>query len=54
MKKKVKNVILAPFNILYSINPILEQKIMVRIKCGYNINLNNPVTYNEKLNLIES
>lgn len=53
MNKLLKNIILTPFNVLYGINPIFEQKLMFRLKCGYRINLHNPITYNEKLNWLK-
>lgn len=46
----VKNIILTPFNILYSINPSMELQLMFRLKQGYKLDLNNPKTYNEKIN----
>lgn len=48
-----KNIILTPFNILYRINPVLNLKILFRLKLGYKLNLNNPRTYNEKLQWIK-
>lgn len=48
-----KNVILAPFNLLYKISPKLDLKILFRLKLGYKLNLKNPRTYNEKLQWIK-
>lgn len=50
MNKKIKNFILAPFNLLYRINPELEIRILYRLKCKQKLDLNNPTTYNEKIN----
>ena len=49
----IKNILLAPFNLLYKISPELTLKILFRLKTGYKLNLNNPVTYNEKLQWIK-
>lgn len=49
MDNLVKNVILTPFNLLYKINPKLELEILFRLKTGYKLDLNNPKTYNEKI-----
>ena len=48
-----KNIIMLPFNILYKINPKLELKILFRLKQGYKLNLNDPKTYNEKIQWIK-
>ena len=48
-----KNVILTPFNILYKINPALTLKILFRMKLGYPLNLEDPKTYNEKIQWIK-
>jgi len=48
-----KNLILTPFNLLYKVNPKLDLKILFRLKLGYKLNLENPVTYNEKLQWIK-
>lgn len=53
MNTAVKNIILAPFNILYRISPELELKLMFRLKQGYRLNLENPTTFNEKLQWIK-
>lgn len=42
-----------PFNILYKINPELELKLLFRLKLGYPLDLDNPKTYNEKLQWIK-
>ena len=44
---------LAPFNLLYKINPALELKLMFRLKQGYSLNLKDPKTFNEKLQWIK-
>ena len=48
-----KNIILTPFNILYKISPKLTLKILFRLKLGYKLNLDDPKTYNEKLQWIK-
>ena len=53
MDNLVKNVLLTPFNLLYKINPALELKLMFRLKQGYNLDLKNPKTFNEKLQWIK-
>ncbi len=53
MKTDTKNVLLAPFNLLYKISPELELKLLFRIKQGYRLNLKNPKTYNEKIQWIK-
>ncbi|CAK7027186.1 MAG: hypothetical protein EUB_02387 [Eubacterium sp.] len=50
MNYKLKSMILFPMNVLYSISPRLELKIMFFLKQKYRLNLEKPVTYNEKLN----
>ncbi len=49
MKTQTKNIILTPFNILYKISPVSELKLLFRLKQGYPLNTERPVTYNEKL-----
>ena len=53
MNNLKKNLILTPFNILYKINPELDLKILFRMKLGYPLNINNPKTFNEKLQWIK-
>ena len=53
MNTITKNIILAPFNLLYRINPALELKLMFKLKQGYSLDLKNPKTYNEKLQWIK-
>lgn len=53
MKTDTKNMILAPFNLLYRISPELELKLLFRIKQGYRLDLKNPKTYNEKIQWIK-
>ena len=50
MNRTLKNILLTPMNVLYRINPKLELKLMFYLKHGYRLNLNEPKTYNEKLN----
>lgn len=46
----LKNIILFPMNFLYLINPKLELELMFYLKQKYKLRLNNPQTYNEKIN----
>lgn len=48
-----KNVVLSPFNLLYRISPELTLRALFRLKLGYKLNLDDPKTYNEKLNWIK-
>lgn len=50
MNYTIKNLILLPMNFLYSVSPELELKLMFYLKQKYKLNLNNPITYNEKIN----
>lgn len=50
MNYYLKNFILLPMNLLYSINPKLEIKLMFYLKQKYKLNLDDPKTYNEKIN----
>lgn len=50
MNKTLKNILLIPMNFLYKINPKTELKLMFYLKQGHKLNLDNPITYNEKLN----
>jgi hypothetical protein len=49
MNYHVKNMILTPMNILYRFNPRLTFKLLYRLKTGYPLNLDQPITYTEKL-----
>ena len=53
MRTSLKKIVLLPFNILYRINPEFEQKLLFRVKMGYKFDLDNPQTYNEKLNWLK-
>ena len=53
MDTLLKNVILTPFNLLYRFSPELDLKILFRLKQGYQLNLKNPRTYNEKLQWVK-
>lgn len=53
MDNLIKNTILIPFNMLYKISPRLTLKLLFRLKQGYRLNLENPKTYNEKLQWIK-
>lgn len=53
MNNLTKNIILTPMNILYKISPKIDLEILFRLKMGYKLDLNNPTTYNEKLQWIK-
>lgn len=53
MNDDLKKMFLVPFDLLYRINPVLETKIMFRLQCKSKLCLENPVTYNEKVNWIK-
>lgn len=53
MNERLKQIILTPFNLLMKVSPKLTLKILFYIKQGYRLNLENPKTYNEKLNWIK-
>lgn len=53
MNDLTKNVILTPFHLLYRISPEMDLKILFRLKQGYQLDLDNPRTYNEKLQWIK-
>ena len=49
MKNSVKNMILFPLNLLYRISPKATLKLLFRLKVGYKLDLDNPKTFNQKL-----
>ena len=53
MNSLLKNIILTPFNLLYNISPEYELKLMFRLKQGYSLNLEDPQTFNEKIQWIK-
>src|SRR5690625_1319266 len=53
MNNLTKNIILTPMNLLYKTSPKTCLKVLFRLKTGYKLNLENPVTYNEKLQWIK-
>lgn len=53
MNNLTKNVIMSPFNWLYRMNPKMELKVLFRLQEGYALDLENPKTYNEKLQWIK-
>lgn len=53
MDNLVKNLILTPFNLIYKVNPRLDLKLLFLLKQHYRLNLENPRTYNEKLQWIK-
>ncbi|HPT77498.1 MAG TPA: ATP-grasp fold amidoligase family protein [Candidatus Atribacteria bacterium] len=50
MNKTVKDIVLAPMNIMYRITPALTLKTLFYIQHGYRLNLKDPKTYSEKVN----
>jgi hypothetical protein len=50
MNKRLKNIIVVPINILYKISPKSALKTIYFIKYRETLNVDNPKTYNEKLN----
>ena len=53
MDYRLKKTLLKPFDLLYKINPELELKLLFRLKTGEKLDLENPKTYNEKLQWIK-
>lgn len=53
MNTITKNFLLTPFNLLYKISPNIDLKILFRLKHGYKLDLNNPKTFNEKMQWIK-
>ena len=53
MNNRLKNWVLIPFNVLYGVAPVFEMKLMYFIKHHEWLNLDNPETYNEKLNWLK-
>ena len=53
MRKELKNRLLMPFNLLSKVAPVLNMKLLFRLKCGYKLDLKHPTTYNEKLNWLK-
>lgn len=53
MDNLLKNAILTPFNLLYKISPPAELRLMFRLQQGYKLHLDDPKTYNEKLQWIK-
>ncbi len=53
MNNLIKNIILFPFNFLYKISPAADLKVLFLLKQHYKLDLNNPKTYNEKLQWIK-
>ena len=49
MNYLLKNTLLFPLNVLYGFGPKTVLRFLFIVKQGYKLNLNNPETYNEKL-----
>lgn len=53
MNNIIKNIVLTPFNLLYKVSPELDLKLLFCLKQRYVLNLENPKTYNEKIQWIK-
>lgn len=53
MNITLKNIILQPLNMIYSIKPEIALKILYKLKTGNTLDLVNPTSYNEKLQWIK-
>ena len=53
MRTLVKNALLAPFNMLFRVSPRKTLEILFRLKQRYSLNLDDPRSYNEKLQWIK-
>lgn len=53
MNNVKKNIIMTPFNWLYKLSPRKELELLFRLKQGYKLDLDDPKTYNEKLQWIK-
>lgn len=53
MNTLLKNIVLAPFNMLYRVSPSLTLRVLFRLKQGYSLNLDNPRTYSEKIQWVK-
>lgn len=53
MNPKIKKIVLFPFSVLYRISPKATLKILFRMKNGYKLDLENPKTYNQKLQWVK-
>lgn len=53
MNEVTKGIVLMPFNVLYKISPALELKTLFLLKTKTKLNLDNPKSFNEKLNWLK-
>ncbi|KNZ42035.1 ATP-grasp fold amidoligase family protein [Acetobacterium bakii] len=53
MDNITKNWILTPMNLLYRISPKLDLRILYKLKTGHKLNLDQPVSFTEKLQWIK-
>jgi len=53
MNYYLKNFILFPLNVLYTISPESALKTLFKLKTKYSLNLEKPVTFNEKLQWVK-
>lgn len=53
MNNILKSIFLTPFNFIYKLSPEIDLKILFYLKQHYKLNLENPRTYNEKLQWIK-
>lgn len=53
MNTSTKNLILFPLNLLHRVSPAATLKVLFRLKMGRKLDLENPKTYNEKLQWVK-
>lgn len=53
LDNNLKNILLAPFNILYKIKPEWALKSLFYLKQGHRLDLEKPKTFNEKINWLK-
>lgn len=53
MNNLTKNKLLAPMNLLYKISPETDLKLLYKLKTGYTLHLDHPVTFTEKIQWIK-
>lgn len=53
MNKFIKKIVLKPLNFMYTIDREFALKLLFFIKNGYRLKIDNPITYNEKLQLVK-
>lgn len=53
MNKALKKILLTPMNVFYRLDPTNALKLMFYLKQGHKLDLENPKTYNEKINWLK-